>query len=372
MHQAHKIRLNPTPDQAAYFRRATGTQRFVFNWGLARIKEALDAGETPPHVLELKKAFNAIKGEQFPWVYEVTKCAVEGGFQNLQAALSNFFQSKKGQRKGKRMGFPHRKSRKWGYGSLTLANDKVSHEGHTVTIPRLGKVNMTEAVRFEGKLLKATVSYLAGWWWISFTLDVPHDTPEHQGHAIGIDVGVKDLAVDSDGQRYENQAPLRRSLRQLRRACRKVSRRIKGSKNHRKAVLKVARLHYRIRCQRVDAIHKATAGLVQRASLIGIEDLHIAGMLRNRRLARSLSDASMSEFHRQLTYKAEWHGAVVQRIGRFFPSSQIHHGCGGRKTDLTLNERHWVCPACGALVERDLNAALNIRDEALRLVQRAA
>ena len=133
MHQAHKIRLNPTPDQAAYFRRATGTQRFVFNWGLARIKEALDAGETPPHVLELKKAFNAIKGEQFPWVYEVTKCAVEGGFQNLQAALSNFFQSKKGQRKGKRMGFPHRKSRKRGYGSLTLANDKVSHEGHTVT-----------------------------------------------------------------------------------------------------------------------------------------------------------------------------------------------------------------------------------------------
>jgi putative transposase len=372
MHRAHKIRLHPPPEQAAYFRRATGTQRFVFHWGLARIKESLDAGEKPPHVLELKQTFNAMKGEQFPWVSEVTKCAVEGGFQNLQAALSNFFQSKKGQRKGKKMGFPHRQSRKHGYGSLTLANDQVSHEGHTVTIPRLGEVNMTEAVRFEGKLLKATVSYQAGWWWISFAIDVPHDTPQHQGHAVGIDVGVQELAVDSDGQRYENQAPLRRSLRQLRRACRKVSRRIKGSRNRRKAARKLAKLHYRIRCQRIDALHKATTGLVPRASLIGIEDLHMAGMLRHRRLARSLSDASMSAFHRQLTSKAQWYGVTVQRIDRFFPSSQIHHGCGGRKTNLTLGERRWVCPECGAVVDRDLNAARNIRDEALRFFTKAA
>jgi putative transposase len=283
MHRAHKIRLNPTPEQAAYFRRATGTQRFVFNWGLARIKEALDAGEKPPHVLEVKKAFNAIKGVQFPWVFDVTTCAVEGGFHNLQAALSNFFQSKKGARTGKKMGFPHRKTRKRGSGSLTLSNDKVSHEGHTVTIPRLGKVNMTEAVRCEGKLLTATISSVAGWWWISFAFDVAHEAPPHQGHAIGIDVGVKHLAVDSDGQRYENQAPLRRSLRQVRRACRKVSRRIKGSMNRRKTTRKLAKLHDRMRCQRVDAIHKTTTGLVQRASIIGLEDLHMAGMRRNRR-----------------------------------------------------------------------------------------
>jgi putative transposase len=372
MHRAHKIRLNPTPEQAAYFRRATGTQRFVFNWGLARIKESLDAGEKPPHVLEVKKTFNAIKGEQFPWVYDVTKCAVEGGFDNLQAALRNFFQSKKGERKGKKMGFPHRKSRKRGYGSLTLANDKVAYDGHTVSIPRLGKVNMTEAVRFEGKLLNATISYHAGWWWISFAMDVPHDAPRHQGHAIGVDVGVKALAVDSDGQRYENQAPLRRSLRQLKRSCRKVSRRIKGSANRRKAVVKLTKLHYRIRCQRIDALHKATTDIVQRASISGLEDLHIAGMLRNRRVARSLSDASMGEFHRQITYKAAWYGSMVQRIDRFFPSSQLHYGCGGRKTDLTLAERQWVCPICGALVNRDLNAACNIRDEALRLLAKTA
>jgi putative transposase len=215
MHRAYKIRLHPTPEQAAYVRRATGTQRFVFNWGPARITEALDAGEKPPHVLELKKTFNALKGEQFPWFYEVTRCAVDGGFHNLQAALGNFFQSQKGERKGKKIGFPQRKSRQRGYVSLTLANDKVSHAGHTVTIPRLGKVNMTEAVRFDGKLLRATVSYRAGWWWISFACDVAHEAPPHHGHALGIDVGVKHLAVDFDGQRYENQAPLLRLLQSV-------------------------------------------------------------------------------------------------------------------------------------------------------------
>lgn len=371
MHRAHKIRLNPTPEQEGYLRRATGTQRFVFNWGLAQIKDALDAGEKPPHVLELKKTFNAIKGEHFPWVYDVTKCAVEGGFQNLQAAMSNFFRSKTGQRKGKKMGFPHWKSRKRGYGTLALANDKVSYARHTVTIPRLGKVNMTEAVRFEGKFLKATVSFHAGWW-ISFAFDVAHAVPKHNGHPIGVDVGVKDLAVDSDGQRYENQAPLRRRLRQVRRACRTVSRRMHGSANRRKAVRKLAKLHYRIRCQRLDALHQATTEVVQRASVLGIEDLHVAGVMRNRRVARSLSDAAMSAFHRQLTYKAAWHGGVVQRIDRFFPSSQRHHGCGGRKMDLTLAARQWVCPACDTLVDRDLNAARNIRDEALRMVQSVA
>jgi putative transposase len=196
--------------------------------------------------------------------------------------------------------------------------------------------------------------------------------PRHPGHAVGVDVSVKDLAVDSDGQRYENQAPLRRQLRQLKHASRTVSRRIKGSRNRHKAVLKLAKRHYRIRCQRLDALHKATTGLVQHAAIIGIEDLHLAGLLRNQRLARSLSDAALSTFHGQLTYKAPWYGAIVQRIDRFFPSSQIHHGCGGRKADLTLAQRQWTCLVCDVRVDRDVNAALNIRDEALRLWRRPA
>ncbi len=161
MQRAHKIRLNPTSEQEAYFRRVCGTARFTFNWGLAEIKRALDEGRAPESALDLKKRFNAIKGAQFPWTYEVTKCAVEGAFRNLAAALTNFRQSKRGERQGRKIRFPHFKSKRQGYGSFYLANDTFSLDGHWITIPKLGRVNMTEGLRFAGKVLGAVVSYRA-------------------------------------------------------------------------------------------------------------------------------------------------------------------------------------------------------------------
>src|SRR5262245_37538735 len=149
MQRAHKIRLNPTPEQEQYFRKASGTARFVYNWGLAEIKRAFDQGEQPGSALDLKARFNAIKHQRFPWVYEVTKCAVEGAFRNLSAAIDNFFASKRGARKGKRMGFPKWKSRRKGYGSFYLANDKFSVDGHFLKVPKPGRVNMTEPLRFS-------------------------------------------------------------------------------------------------------------------------------------------------------------------------------------------------------------------------------
>jgi putative transposase len=367
MQRAHKIRLNPTPEQQAYFRKATGTARFVYNWGLSEVKRALDDGRTPDSALDLKARFNAIKGEQFPWVYAVTKCVVEGAFRNLGAALANFLSSKRGARKGKRMGFPKFKRRKRSPGSFYLANDKFALDGHWLIVPKLGRVNMTEALRFDGRILSATISYRAGWWWVSIQVDVLGEQPIHQGHPLGVDVGVKDLAVDSDGERFENQKPLCTALRTIKRLQRRVSRRVKGSKNRRKALHKLARAHYRVACLRTDAQHKATTQIARKGSLIGLEDLDVAGMLKNRRLAQALSDASLSELHRQLRYKAEWYGGQVVRIGRYFPSSRMHNGCGGYKADLELAEREWSCPACGKVVDRDLNAARNIRDEALKL-----
>jgi putative transposase len=367
MLRAHKIRLNPTPEQESYFRKAAGTARFVFNWGLKEVKQALDDGRKPESPLDLKARFNAIKREQFPWVYQVTKCAVEGAFRNLSAALANFRASKRGERKGKRMGFPKFKSRRKGLGSFYLANDKFRLEGHDLLVPKLGRVNMSEALRFAGKILGATISYRAGWWWVSIQVDIPHTPPVHGGQALGVDVGVKELAVDSDGQRYENQAPLHQALRSLRRLSRQVSRRKKGSNNRRKAVLKLARAHERVACLRMDAHHKATTQIARKAALIGIEDLNVAGMLKNHKLARAVSDASMSEFHRQLRYKAAWYGGQVQTIDRFYPSSKLHNGCGGYKQDLDLADRVWVCPVCHEAIDRDLNAARTIRDEALRV-----
>jgi putative transposase len=367
MHRAHRIRLNPTPEQAAYFRKAAGTARFTYNWGLAEVKRALDDGRPPESVLALKQRFNALKGEQFPWVYDVTKCAVEGAFRHLGQALTNFAQSRRGERQGKRARFPHFKSKRHGHGSFVLNNDQFRIEGHALVVPKLGAVNMTEALRLAGKVLGAVISEHAGWWWVSVQVELPDVPAVPPDHALGVDVGVKDLAVDSDGQRYENQAPLRHALRRVRRLQRTVSRRQKGSANRRKAVRKLAKAHYRVACRRTDQAHKLTTALVQKANLIGIERLHVAGMLQNHHLALSLADAALSEVHRQLRYKAASAGSRVVAVDAFFPSSQIHYECGYRHRALTLAERRWVCPHCGVLVERDYNAAKNLRDEALRL-----
>lgn len=367
MQRAHKIRLNTTPEQEMYFRKACGTARFVYNWGLAEVKRALDDGRMPESPFDLKAHFNALKREQFPWVYEVTKCVVEGAFRNLGAALANFRASKRGTRKGKRVGFPKFKKRKRGFGSFYLANDKFALDGHWISIPKLGRVNMTEPLRLTGKIVGATISERAGRWWVSIQVDVARQHVLHQGHAVGVDVGVKALAVDSDGERFENQKPLRSSIGRLKRLQRRVSRRVKGSKNRGKAIVQLARAHYRVACLRADAQHKATTMIARKAALIGLEDLNVAGMLKNRRLSQALSDASLSELHRQLRYKAAWYGGQVVTIGRYFPSSRLHNGCGGYKAELELADRVWSCPACGQVVDRDLNAARNIRDEALAL-----
>jgi putative transposase len=367
MHRAHKIRLNPTPEQAAYFRKAAGSARFVFNWGLAEVKRALDAGRKPESVLALKQRFNALKGAEFPWIYDVTKCVVEGAFRHLGKALTNFWRSKRGERKGKRVRFPRFKSKRHGHGSFVLNNDKFSVQGHTLAVPKLGGVNMTEALRLDGRILGAVVSEHAGWWWVSVQVELPDMTAVPAGHAIGVDVGVRDLAVDSDGQRYENQAPLRSALRRVKRLQRTVSRRQQGSANRRQAVRRLATAHYRVACKRADQAHKLTTALVRKATVIGIERLHVAGMLTNHCLTLSLSDAGLSEIHRQLRYKAAGSGSQVVAVDPFYPSSQIHHACGYRHRDLTLADRTWRCPHCGGLVDRDLNAAKNLRDEALRI-----
>jgi putative transposase len=367
MHRAHKIRLNPTPEQAAYFRKAAGTARYCFNWGLAEVKRALAEGRKPESVLALKQRFNMMKGAQYPWVYDVTKCVVEGAFRHLGKALANFWRSKRGERKGQRVRFPRFKSKRHAHGSFVLNNDKFRVEGHTLVVPKLGRVNMAEALRFDGKILGAVVSEQAGWWWVSVQMDLPDVVAEPGVHALGVDVGVKDLAVDSDGQRYENQAPLRGALGRVKRLQRAVSRRQQGSANRRKAVRKLAKAHYRVACKRGDQAHKVTTALVHKASVIGIESLHVSGLLANHHLALALSDAALSEVHRQLRYKAAGAGVQVVAVDRFYPSSQIHYECGYRHRDLTLADRTWRCPHCGLLVDRDVNSAKNLRDEALRL-----
>ena len=369
MIRAHKIRLHPTPEQANYFARAAGTSRFVWNWALAEWNRQYEAGEKPT-ALKLKKQFNAIRRQQFPWTWEVTKNASDQPFLDLGKAFTAFF---KGLKRGKKPGRPQFKSKKRSKASFYLANDQFELGDHRIWIPKLGWVNMAENLRFKGKVTGARVTHTADWWFISITVDLPEELPDKRGPAVGIDVGLNRLATLSTGEGYENQAFLRTTLKKLRQANKRLHRRVKGSKNREKARRQVARLHYRITCMRDDLLHKLTTRLADCYGIIGIENLNITGLLKNRRLARSFADAALGKLVNLLTSKVGQHGGQVIAVGRFFPSTKTCHSCGWKWEDMELSDRIFLCqnPACGYHQfpqDRDHNASLNILCEALRLI----
>lgn len=374
--RSHLIRLHPTPEQDVYFRKACGVARHAYNWALARWKDYRSEGKWV-RMNDLKREYNQIKGEQFPWVYEVTKCAPEQEFAHLGQAFDNYWHMKeegtlpklKHPRKdGEEAGFPHFKSKKRDRPSFYLANDKFSVQGHSIHIPKLGNVNMAEALRYQGKIMRAVVSSRAGWWFVSITVEVEHEAPAHRSGTVGIDLGIKTLATCSDGRVFENQKHYRQALGRLKGLSKGLSRKVEGSQNWQKASKKLAKAHYRAACQRQDSLHKLTAYVARTYALIGLEDLHAKGMLANHKLAQAVSDASFFEVKRQLLYKAEQYGGYVQLVDRWYPSSKTCSACGWVDEDLKLSDRVFVCEACGLSLDRDLNAALNIRKEALRVL----
>ena len=376
MRLSHVIRLNPTPEQEVYFRKACGVARHAYNWALARWKEARTEGKRVK-IKDLKAEYNKIKGEQFSWCYEVTKCAPEQAFSDLGQAFANYWRMKeegtqpklKHPRKdGEEAGFPHFKSKKRDRLSFYLANDKFSVHGHTLRVPKLGDVNMTEELRFQGKIMSATISYQAGWWFVSISVEVKHETPTHNGGTVGIDLGIKTLATLSDGETFENQRHYRQNLGRIQGLSKGLSRKVEGSQNWWKNTKKLAKAHYRVTCQREDTLHKMTTHVAQTYALIGLEDLNAKGMLANHCLAQAVSDASFFEVKRQLLYKAEQYGGYVQLVDRWYASSKTCSGCSWINDDLTLADRVFICHDCGLVIDRDENAAINIRKEALRLI----
>jgi len=365
MQRAHKIRLNPTPEQEQYFRQACGIARFCFNWGLAEWKHQYEEGGKSS-AYALKKQFNAIKQEQFPWIYDVTKCAQDSGFRNLDVAFKNFFRRCKNGAAKK--GYPNFKSRKRSRQSFRLDGSRVKADGHWLKIERLdAPINMAETLRFNGKIGSATISENAGYWYAAVNVEVESPEHKHPQKSVGVDLGVKTLAVLSDGTQFENQKPLRSELRKVKRLNRELSRRQEGSGRWQRTRQKLARLHRRIADKRLDYQHKMTTEIARTYQVIGVEDLNVAGMLKNHCLALSLSDAGFGEIKRQLVYKAERYGGIVVEVDQFFPSSRLCLECGCINSELTLSDRAWAC-SCGAVHKRDLNAARNIEAEVLRIV----
>ena len=364
MIKAHKIRLHPTPEQTVYFAKAAGTARFVWNWALAQWNRQFEAGEHPT-ALSLKKQFNAIRREHFPWTWEVTKNASDQPFLDLGKAFTAFFEGKARR--------PRFKSKKRSKASFYLANDQFELGDHRVWIPKLGWVNTAENLRFTGKITGARVTRTADWWFLSITVEVPDERSEKRTAAVGIDVGLNRLATLSTGEEYENQAFLKTALGKLRQANKRLHRRKLGSKNREKARRQVARLHYRISCLRDDVLHKLTTQIASWYGMVGIEDLNLKGLLKNRHLSRSFSDAALGKLLNLLTSKVEQRGGRVIKVGRFFPSSKTCHSCGWKWKDMELSDRIFLCqnPTCTyyqVAQDRDHNAAFCILFEALRLI----
>jgi len=377
MHRAHKIRLNPTPEQDTYFWRCAGVARFTWNWALGEYNAALARGEKP-NLAALKIEFNRLrKDENFaPWVSEVQSYAYQYAFQDLQAAISRYHEFRKAgklkpparfkpRKDGKPFGWPRFKARDDTTPAFGLANNGgIRCDGYSAYISRcLGPVNMAEELRFDGRVLSGRVSHTGGHWYLAVSVELPDPTPEMLPDTVGVDFGIKSLAVTSDGVVYENPKRLQAGQRKLKRLLRERDRRVKGGKNRAKTVAKIAKAHARIANQRRETLHEMTTGLVSQYGTVVIEDLNVKGMLGNHSLAQSISDASFAEIRRQLEYKAPAYGSQVVVADRFYPSSKTCNDCG-HKVDLTLSDRTWACPNCGTVHDRDLNAARNLRDYA--------
>lgn len=363
--RAHKIRLNPTQEQSQWLLQACGVARFCYNWGLAEWKRQYKADEKPS-AYALKKQLNALKCQEFPWMYDVTKCAVDTGFRNLDAAFKNFFhRCKNGDTK---KGYPRFKSKRRSRKSFKMDGGRIKLDGHWLKLEKLDEpINMAEELRFDGEIKSVTISEDTGHWYVAVNVEVELPEHEHQQESVGVDLGVKTLAVLSDGTEFENQKLLRSELCELKRLNRELSRRQEGSGRWNRTKQKLAKLHCHIANRRLDYQHKMTAEIAQTYQIIGVEDLNVAGMLRNHCLALSIADAGFGEIKRQLVYKAEWYGGELVEIDRFFPSSRLCRFCGCINSELKLSDREWTCD-CGAVLDRDRNAAMNIERQALKML----
>ncbi|WP_394614077.1 IS607 family element RNA-guided endonuclease TnpB [Lentzea sp. JNUCC 0626] len=392
--QAYRFALDPTAGQHAALRSHCGAQRYAFNWGLARIKANLDqraaektydipGDQLTPSVswsaYRLRKDWNQAKDTVASWWAENSKEAYSSGLANLGTALGNWAASAKGTRQGSRLGFPRFKGRRsrascrFTTGAFGLADDR-----RHVTLPRIGMVRTHESTRKlarhvqrgTARVRSATVSFRTGRWFVAFSVEISRaDPPPAQpGSVVGVDLGVTSLAVLSTGEVVANSRRLETALRELRRLQRQVARRTgpdrrarrEPSARWRKTQARVTRLHAAVANARRDGLHKLSTWLVRAHGTVVVEDLNVAGMLRNRRLARHIAGVGMAELRRQVEYKAEWAGVRVHVADRWYPSSKTCSGCGVVKAKLRLSERTYTCDACGLICDRDLNAARNL------------
>ncbi|MFQ5979470.1 MAG: RNA-guided endonuclease InsQ/TnpB family protein [Candidatus Heimdallarchaeota archaeon] len=369
--RGYRFELKVNNKECTLLRQCAGTARFAWNWGLADRNtryQNKQGNERFTDAMKQHKQLNALKYTDFPWMYHYSKCVPQEALRNLDQAFQNFYQNRKDRTAGKTtryVGFPKFKKKGHCKESFRLTGSiRVFSATKRVQLPRLGKLRMKERPQLpsSARVLSATVSRTADRWYVALQVveDVPAPPPNDQPMVLGVDPGLAKFATFSNGLELQNPKWLRKGETKLRRLSRAVSRKQHGSRNRLKAVWRLARFHQRLSACRADHHHKLSAYVTQNHGVVVTEDLHIAGLSRNKRQAKSWADAAHGEFRRQLIYKSDWHGAHYIAVPRFYPSSKLCSTCWYYHAELALKDRVFDCPMCGLSLDRDFNAALNM------------
>ena len=375
IHISHKIELKPNNAAKTHFKKAFGCARLAYNWGLAKWQENYK-NNIKTSIYDIRKEFNSIKREQYPFVYEVSKGANQQPFIYLDKAFKKYFADLK---KGK-VSYPKLKKKKDNQGSYYIGGDEVViKDNKYLKVPKLGLVKLRERLRFDGKINNVVISQKANKFFASFSMEITkdeynrtHKLAKDNRTSIGIDLGISNFATLSNGLAIRAPKPLDKLTRRIIRLSRQLNKKqhpktksdalrgVKKSNNYIKTSLKLAKLHNRAANTRLDFLHKTTSVLVNHCDNIALETLQVTNMMKNHRLAKSLSDVSLSKFNEILEYKAKYNGVSITRADRFYPSSKTCSHCGSIKSELSLSQRTYVCDECGYTIDRDLNASINL------------